>query len=70
LANIEWMKGWNAQLSPRIALTWEKQVLSARAEPHCVWGGVQELGRQALRILHIHGMEVHRKRPRGFKWAP
>ena len=28
--------------------------------------GVQE-GRQALRILHIHSMEVHRKRPRGFK---
>ena len=28
--------------------------------------GVQE-GRQALGVLHIHGMWVHRKRPRGFK---
>jgi hypothetical protein len=28
--------------------------------------GVQE-GRQALRILHIHGMVVHGKRPREFK---
>ena len=27
---------------------------------------VQE-GRQALKILHIHGVEVYRKRPRGFK---
>jgi hypothetical protein len=27
---------------------------------------VQE-GRQALRILHIHGMEARRKRRRGFK---
>jgi hypothetical protein len=39
--------------------TWEKQdgLLSQ---------GVQE-GRQALRIRHINGVEVHRKRPRGFK---
>jgi hypothetical protein len=28
--------------------------------------GVQE-GRKALSILHIHGMETCRKRPRGFK---
>ena len=28
--------------------------------------GVQE-GRQALKIRHIDGMEVRRKRPRGFK---
>jgi hypothetical protein len=28
--------------------------------------GVQE-GRQALRMLNIHGVEVHGKRPRGVK---
>ena len=37
---------------------WEKQVLSA--------GGVQA-GRKALRIRHKNGMEVRKKRPRGFK---
>ena len=37
---------------------WEKQVLSAR--------GVQG-GGKAVRILHIHGVEVRRKRPRGFR---
>ena len=36
----------------------KKQLLSA--------GGVQE-GEQALRILHIHGMELRRQRPKGFK---
>jgi hypothetical protein len=36
----------------------EKQVLSAR--------GVQA-GRKALRIRHMNGMEVRKKRPRGFK---
>jgi hypothetical protein len=40
---------------------WEKQVLSAR--------GVQA-GRNAIRIRHIHGMEVRKKRPRGFKKRP
>jgi hypothetical protein len=39
--------------------TWEKQVLSAR-------GGGQAR-RKALRIRHINGMEVRKKRPRGFK---
>jgi hypothetical protein len=38
--------------------TWEQQVLSAR--------GVQA-GRNSLRIRHISGMEVRKKRPRGFK---
>jgi hypothetical protein len=31
--------------------------------------GVQA-GRQALRIRHINGMEVRKKRPRGFKKRP
>jgi hypothetical protein len=31
--------------------------------------GVQE-GRKALRISHIYGMEVRKKRPRGFKRRP
>jgi hypothetical protein len=31
--------------------------------------GVQE-GRKALRIRHINGMEVRKKRPRGFKRRP
>jgi hypothetical protein len=39
-------------------MTWEKEVRSAR--------GVQE-GGKALIILHIHGVEAHRKRPRGFE---
>ena len=30
---------------------------------------VQE-GRKAIRILHTHGMEARRKRPRGFEWPP
>jgi hypothetical protein len=41
-----------------VASAWEKQVLSAR--------GVQAR-RKVLRIRHIHGMEVRKKRPRGFK---
>jgi hypothetical protein len=41
-----------------VAVTWEKQVLSAR--------GVQK-GRKALRVLHIYSMEMHRQRPRAFK---
>jgi hypothetical protein len=47
----------NARLfkaTARGSTIWEEQVLSAR-------------GFKALRILHIHGVEVHRKRPRGFK---
>ena len=41
--------------------TWEKQAFSAR--------GVQAR-RKALRIRHINGMEVRKKRPRGFKKRP
>jgi hypothetical protein len=45
-----------------VMCTWEKQVLSASQ-------GVQA-GKKALRIRHIIGMEVRKKRPRGFKkWS-
>jgi hypothetical protein len=44
------------------ARTWEKQVLSAR--------GFKRAGRKAIRIRYINGMEVRKKRPRGFRKRP
>ena len=41
------------------AATWEKEIGPLSQ-------GVQE-GRQALRMLHVRGVEVRRKRPRGFR---
>ena len=41
------------------ARVWKKQVLSAR--------GFKRVGRKAIRIRHINGMEVREKMPRGFK---
>ena len=46
-------------LSILVIDTWEKQVLSAR--------GFKRVGRKTLRIHHINGMEVRKKRPRGLK---
>jgi hypothetical protein len=39
--------------------TWEKQILSAKR--------MVLVGRKALRIRNTNGMEVRKKRPRGFK---
>ena len=44
------------------ARAWEKQVLSAR--------GFKRVGRKAIRIRHINGMEVRKKRPRGVEKRP
>ena len=42
-------------------MTWERPVLSGR--------GFKRVGRH-LRVLRIHGVKVHRKRPRGVQANP